>query len=425
MKKLVLLLSFSLCAAELIFAQNNDESWKLYSDTTVARIDIYINPASLDWIYNHVQSDSEHSASMHYKNSFIDETVDSIGFRLRGNTSRDSQKKSFKVSFNTFISGREFYGVDKLDLNGEHNDPSIIRSKLCWDLYNDMGITASRAIHTEVYINGQYYGLYISVEHVDDEFLDKNFDDASGNLWKCLYPADLTYLGDDPTLYQLIIGGRPVYELTTNENANDYYKLARLIRIINNTPGTFFPDSLEKVLAVPEVLKSFAMDILVASWDDYWSLMNNFYLYHNPSEDKFHWIPYDYDNTFGIDWFDIDWVNANPYNFPRVAAGARPLATRLMANDQYRNLYTHFIEFYKEKVFKLNIWENRIDSIKNLITPYVQADTFRTKDYGFTMNDFNQSFSASGYSNQHVKKGLKQYVNERYNSLSAQLKLYS
>ena len=112
----------------------------------------------------------------------INETVDSIGFRLRGNTSREAAKKSFKVSFNTFVSGREFYGVDKLNLNGEHNDPSIIRSKLCFDHYKTIGMTATRANHVEVYINGQYYGLYISVEHIDDEFLNKNFGDDTGNL---------------------------------------------------------------------------------------------------------------------------------------------------------------------------------------------------------------------------------------------------
>ena len=406
---------------ENAFAQSNDESWKLYSDNSVARIDISVDPASLEWMYNNVESDSEHFASMHFKNNLIDESVDSIGFRLRGNTSRVSQKKSFKVSFNTFISGREFYGVDKLNLNGEHNDPSIIRSKLCFDLFNDFGMTASRAIHTRVYINGIYYGLYISVEHIDDEFLDKNFEDASGNLWKCLYPADLTYLGDDPDLYKFDSGDRPAYELTTNEDVNDYTQLARLIGIINNTPSNLLPDSLEKILAVPEVLKYFAMNILVGSWDDYWSLMNNYYLYHNPTENKFHWIPYDYDNTFGIDWFDIDWSNVDPYNFPLIASGPRPLATILMDNPQYRNLYTHYLEFYRANVFHLNLWENRIDSIKNLIEPYAEEDTFRTKDYGFTMDDFNESYSVVGYSNQHVKKGLKQYIVYRYNTLSSYL----
>ncbi|HSP88666.1 MAG TPA: CotH kinase family protein [Ignavibacteriaceae bacterium] len=425
MKNLFLLLILFITTSFSNFPQVNDESWKIFSDNSVARVDIYIDPASLEWIYNNVNSDSLHLASMHYTNNFINEDVDSIGFRLRGNTSRDAQKKSFKISFNTYVDGREFYGLDKLNLNGEHNDPSIIRSKLCFDLYNDIGMKASRAIHTEVYINGQYYGLYISVEHIDDEFLDKNFEDPSGNLWKCLYPADLVYLGEDPSLYKLTSGSRPVYELSTNEETDDYTQLARLIKIINNTPNNLFADSIEKFLEVPEVLKYLSFNTLVAGWDDYRSLTNNYYLYHNPTEDKFHWIPYDYDNTFGIDWSGNDWVNANPYNYPMINEGPRPLVSKLMAKTQYRNLYTHFLEFYREKVFKLNLWQSRIDSIKNLITPYVEDDSFRTLDYGFTMIDFNQSYTAAVYSNQHVKKGIKQFVNERYNSLPAQLNYLS
>ncbi len=98
----------------------------------------------------------------------------------------------------------------------------------------------------------------------------------------------------------------------------------------------------------------------------------------------FNLIPYDYDNTLGIDWFNINWETADPYDFPKVVGGYRPLAERLMQNAQYRNLYTHFLEFYRTNVYSLPIWENHIDSIKQLITPSAIADTFRTKDYGFT-----------------------------------------
>jgi hypothetical protein len=412
-----------ICFPALLTAQQSDESWKLYDESSVARVDITIDTASLGWIYRNVESDSEHYAQIRFRNKWIDETVDSIGFRLRGNTSRDSKKKSFKVSFNSFIKGKKFYGVEKLNLNGEHNDPSIIRSKLSFDHFKSIGMNASRACHTEVYINGTYYGLYISVEHVDENFLKKNYADDSGNLWKCLYPADLKYLGSDPSLYiNLYSGGRPAYELSTNEEQNDFSKLVRLITILNNTPAGVFPDSAESIIDIEDVLKYFAMNILVGSWDDYWSLMNNYYLYHDPTEDLFHIIPYDYDNTYGIDWFDIDWANANPYNFPKVASGVRPLAEKLMANNQYRNLYTHFIEFIRDSVYQLSLWENHIDTLKQRIRPYAVADTFRTLDYNFSMTDFDNSYSALPYSNQHVKYGLKQFVNTRvastYSALS-------
>ncbi|MCG6915133.1 CotH kinase family protein, partial [bacterium BMS3Abin03] len=239
MKSIILRIVPFLIIATTLFAQSK-ESWKLYDDTDVATVKINIDPVALGWLYNNVDSDSLFYAQFYFKNKYIEETVDSVGFRLRGNTSRYSQKKSFKVSFNDFIPGRNFYGVDKLNLNGEHNDPSIVRSKLCWDLFNTIGMKSSRAAYADVYINDQYYGLYISVEHIDDEFLQKNFTDDTGNLWKCLYPADLNYLGSDQNLYKI-----SAYDLKTNEAGSDYSQLAHLIDILNNTPNNLFADSLE------------------------------------------------------------------------------------------------------------------------------------------------------------------------------------
>ena len=124
-----------------------DDSWKVYDDTEIATINITIDADDLEWMYNwqNVESDSLHPATIHFQNAYIDETIDSIGFRLRGNTSRTSAKKSFKVDFNHFFPGREFFDVEKLNLNGEHNDPSIVRSKVCWDLFQDIGMVSSRA----------------------------------------------------------------------------------------------------------------------------------------------------------------------------------------------------------------------------------------------------------------------------------------
>lgn len=403
------------------FAQSYNESWKLFDDSQVAVVKIYADPAAVTWMFNNPHSDSLHLASMRFTNAFIDDSISNIAIRIRGATSRDARKKSLKVSFNTFVAGREFYGVDKLNLNGEHNDPSIIRSKLSFDLFKDAQMTASRASHTAVYINGKYYGLYISVEHIDDEFLNKNFVNSNGNLWKCLYPADLKYLGDNPDLYKLSSNGRPVYELSTNEQINDYSALARFIKIINQTNINILPDSLEKVLDVASVLKYYAMNVLLGSWDDYRFLKNNYYLYHQPDKDLIYLIPYDYDNSFGVDWFDIDWSRINPYTYANIDNSVRPLSTRLLQVPEYRNLLTRYLTFYREKVFLGYLWESRIDSLKNRITNYVIADSFRTLDYGFTMTDFHNSYSHISYNKMHVKRGIKEFINIKNATLPAML----
>lgn len=49
------------------------------------------------------------------------------------------------------------------------------------------------------------------------------------------------------------------------------------------------------------------VQIFCDDWDGYIYNKNNFYLYHNTLTGKIEYLPYDVDNTFGIDWFGIDW----------------------------------------------------------------------------------------------------------------------
>ena len=205
------------------------------------------------------------------------------------------------------------------------------------------------------------------------------------------------------------------YELKTNKEEYDYSKLARLIRIIDQAP-----DSLEMVLSIKETLQYFAVNILTGSWDDYRFLRNNFYLYHNPSDDLIHWIPYDYDNSFSVDWFDIDWSSINPYDYAVIDGDGRPLTDYLFSHVRYKNLFTHFLEFYINTSFNNSEWDNQLDSWHNASMAAAQDDEWRTLDYGFNMSDFNSSYGYN-YQNQHIKQGIKRFISDRVSSLNDQL----
>nr|NQU90145.1 CotH kinase family protein [Bacteroidota bacterium] len=303
----IITLAFVMQATAVFSQPVLPDDGEIFRDDVVARIDISIDPDTLQWIYDNPYSNIEWHATFEFNNGTIHDTIENIGFRLRGNTSRQSAKKSFKVSFNTYESGRKYYGLEKMNLNGEHNDPTVARSKICWDLCRALEIPAPRSTHVRVYINNNYHGLYINVEHIDEEFAESRFRNQDGNLFKCLYPATLEYLGDDPNLYKYEGGGRS-YALKTNTAIGDYTDLANFIDILNNTPLDNLPYELEKVFNVQDYLKVAAMDVVTANWDGYIYNKNNFYLYHNTASDKFEYIPYDLDNTFGIDWFSIDWA---------------------------------------------------------------------------------------------------------------------
>ena len=392
-----------------------------FQDDEVPRVDILISPSSLNAILapGNEQSNTEYEATFIFTDSEEADTVTQVGFRLRGNTSRWSSKKSFKVSFNTFESQR-WKGLEKLNLNGEHNDPTVSRAKIGWDLLRDIGVPAPRANHVALYINGDYRGLYANIEHIDDEFVEERFGNKNGNLFKCLYPADLAYLGEDPDNYKLAPSGRRAYDLRTNEEEDDYSDLANLISIINLTPLNELPCELEAVFNVDAYIRTMVIDILIGNWDGYYN-KNNFYLYHNTATDKFEYIPYDLDNTMGIDWFGEDWTMRDVYSW-MPSGQDRPLFSRILEVPDYRARFSQYMRDFMLTYYNPGTLFARFDHLQDMLGAFVAGDDFYTQDYDFSLQDFNDGFqSPNGFL--HVDYGLRDFISNRRNRAFQQLEV--
>jgi len=412
MKNIVIVLFILLCFSHIGSQIPFPENGKLFQDTIIPRIDISFSEDSLAVLLADENIGSFHlyHADFIFTDNIGSDTIKDIGFRLRGNTSRISKKKSFKVSFNSFESGRKYHGVEKLNLNGEHNDPSIVRSKLCADLAVQIGIVASRVNHVRLYINNKYFGLYMNVEHIDEEFVKKRFGNKDGNLYKCLYPADLKYLGNNPDYYKKEFYGKRIYDLKTNKEEDDYSDLEWFVRVLNTKKADEFRCELEKIFNVDAYLRIMAFDILTGNWDGYIFDSNNYYLYHNTATNKIEYIPYDLDNTFGIDWFNIDWSKRNIYKWEN--SSPHPLFTNILKQPIYRSKFTSIMKEIIDSIYvngKLNLY---LDGKKNLISSAAKEDTFRTLDYGFSFNDFLNSFEKPLDVN-HVPIGLKKFIDDR------------
>ena len=165
---------------------------------------IYVN-ADIDSIQIMYETlESEHTFPA---NTTIISSLDSVnmlcGFRLRGNTSLNAAKKSFRISFDSYDNNQDWRGLSDINLIALHNDPSIMRAKLCYDLFRSQGIAAPRTSYAALFLNEQYMGLYLMTEPIDEIFSKNHLDQqGDGNLFKCTYPATLEYLGTDPNLYK-------------------------------------------------------------------------------------------------------------------------------------------------------------------------------------------------------------------------------
>ena len=380
----------------------------------VATVRLTLAPGDLDFILDpdNAYSNVEWPGTFVYESSLGVDSVTNVGIRLRGNTSRTAGKKSFKVSFNTFTSGGKWNDLEKLNLNGNHNDPSMLRARMVWDYMREQGYVAPRISHVKLYINEEYRGLYINVEHVDEEFLKKRFKHDHGNLWKCTYPADLADLGDNPESYKFTPSwnaDQRVYELKTNETADDYSAIRDLCHAVGTASDSEFQCALESVFDVDGFLKLAAVEILVGHWDNYIGNQNNFYLYERPSDGRLMMISYDVDNTLGIEWGG-NWVNQNVYDYDQW--GTKPLYDRMMGVEQYRTRLGWYIrDLIDNGDFSGTAWLERGNTLLTMCLPAAIEDTYRTLDYGFDNEDYLSSLTSGAGG--HVTQGIADNVNAR------------
>ncbi|MFN5417443.1 MAG: CotH kinase family protein, partial [Flavobacteriia bacterium] len=384
----------------------------LFLQNEVATIKIQMDSQDLESMLTSESSDLEFPAQFIYNSSTNNDTILNIGFGLRGNTSLAAAKKSFKVSFNHIIPGEKYKGLEKLNLNGEHNDVSIMRSKINNEMLMDLDLLAARASYVKLYVNDEYKGLYLIMEPIDDEFIQKRFPNFdNGNLFKCSWGANLMYWGANPSNYS------SVYELKTNEDSSNYSGLIHFLDVLNNTNDSEFPCAIESVFNVYPYLKTAAFEILIGHWDGYIFNNNNFFLYENPQDGRFVFMEYDMDNTLGVDWFNVDWSTRNINYW--ISNNERPLFNRLMAVPYYKEVFNIYLEQILDSVFSAQYLLPRLNEIQDLITEATLLDTYRTLDYGFTENDFLNSIT-SAWGN-HIPISLQDYLTQRENSARNQI----
>ncbi len=367
-----------------------------------------------------------------------DVTIDMVGVRFKGNSSFSGNgiKKSFKIDFNEYEEVDEellFYDLKKLNLSNGFKDPTLLREKLFLDFAGNF-VTAPRAVHTKIYVNGAYYGLYTAIEQIDKTFVQNRFgDDEDGNLYKGTasdainpsddFGSDLTWLGSDPVPYY------DFYALKTNETANDYTQLVDFIDVLNNGDPAEFPTTLEPLFDVDDALQGMALNNLFVNIDSYSGAAHNYYVYDRDDTGQITHIPWDTNESFGgfTRFIDrgSDPLDLEPFWLPSsITPGVdevRPMMENLWANDQYSNDYLCDLQQMLDSGFDAVTMNARIDQLADLIRDDVAADPNNL----YSAAQFEAALYNDVQDGRDVTYGLSSFVQERASYLNAELATYA
>ncbi len=393
-------------------------------DGKVHKIALVMAPDSFEALISDTNRWTNHS----YPATFIYDDTDTlynVGVRIKGNTSRNSAKLSFKIDVDEY-KNQTYQGLKTFNLNGSHNDPSVSREFLCSYVMNADSSLCYRTNPVQLYFNGQLRGIYANAEQVNKKFLESRFGENKGNLYKCSWPAELSWLGSNQQTYKDLINPSPLneraYELKTNESADDYSDLVAFINVINNTPTAQFAAAIDSIFDVQSYLKTLATEILIGHWDNYFYNKNNYYLYHN-AQGKFVYLPYDMDNTLGVQWGVSNIATRDIYNWGNKQNSQSPLTYKILAVPQFKTDYENYLYQLCNGVFSETYMFPVVDSLKTKLAPAVAVDPFFNNmvptDYGYTTSQWSLSYTEA--IDDHATVGIKPFISTRRTSALQQL----
>lgn len=232
-------------------------------------------------------------------------TFSHVGIRPKGNTSLsaivndpDTDRYSFKLKFDYYIEGQTCFGLDELILNNNYADATNMKEALIYDMFAFVGADASLYNYAKISVNGEYWGIYLALEAVNESFLLRNYGTQSGSLYKpegeimggfgsSGSGANLNYTDDSLDSYSAIWDGA-----VNRSTSADHTRV--VVALKNIFQGT----DLESNMDTDNLLRYMAVHVFAVNEDSLsGNMAHNYYLYE--SNGKLNLLPWDYNLSFG------------------------------------------------------------------------------------------------------------------------------
>jgi len=285
-----------------------------------------------------------------------DDSFPYVEIRHRGNVSRAVSKKSWKVKFS---STDLFEDRRKLNLASEFQDPSFMRNHYAYNLYCRVGIDAPFANFANLWLNDEFYGVFLSLEQVDEAYLRHRHYSEDDIIYRCEWLA--FYEADDYSWLWEIENG-----------TDDFDELEDMIKLVTRTPDTEIEAVLDSAFDVESLLRYYA--IIVLTGDNDFS-MHNIYMHREDTDSgKWHLVPWDHNVSFenpDIEFYPLD---QGTHYSPETIGGGNTLWTRMMRTENYRERYCELLDSLTLYLFTAALFGEYRDSTINYIDRDVRAD---------------------------------------------------
>jgi spore coat protein CotH len=302
-----------------------------------------------------------------------------IAVRYKGNGTfrqgQNSGKISFKIDLNKYVKGQKLAKLDKLNLANNITDAGWMNEELAYRLFRDAGVPAPKTSYAKVYVtvNGgaprEYWGLYSLVEDVDDRFALDRFGTTGGLLLKPV----TTYLfydqGDDWAKYN------QTYDPKDEMTAEQKKRVIEFCKFVSHSDPQQFAAKIADYVDLDEFARFMAVTVWLTDMDSILDNGQNFYVYLNPETQKFSFIAWDQDHSFGQ--FGRGGSNAQRRNFTifHPWSGNNPFLDRIFGVPAFRDLYMAKMAEFRKTIFQPQRIIDQVNQIAPVIRPAIAEES--------------------------------------------------
>lgn len=262
----------------------------------------------------------------------------------------DPQKPPLKIDINEYVPGQAFFGKDKLSLENGQGE-ALLSEGLSWLLFNKAGVIAPRAAWVNVYVNGEYKGLYANVEQIDKEFFRDHGIDDGGFLFK--------------------VEDQRTRENETSPFAFNWYPFDHPNNPPKVAPPADWRDQAVVRVNIPHLLSVAAVENFVANSDAMVQKMTNYWYYDwqvfPAGQQPRLYLPWDYDST----------MRPGETGHPVLGLGGGHLREGLLLDPlfqpQYLSLYNNLIA----GPLSLTQTLAQVNSLEPVLTPHWNLDPYQ------------------------------------------------
>ncbi len=440
----IVVIAVVLCFGTMLFAEKITEraggtgvsmeyETKLFDTNEVMSVNIIMDETEWNSMLQNASSETYYQCDVEINGTMFYR----VGIRPKGNTSLTTiaadpttDRYSLKLEFDQYVDEQTCWGLDKLILNNNYADATNMKEALIYDMYQYLGADASLYNYAEISVNGEYRGVYLALEAVEDSFLLRNYGVSSGELYKpesmdmgdgmggdfnpstetqpqMPESCDPSQLPDDFDASQFdgempdkgdfdpsnmggemfggmssMMSGSGANLNYTDDDLNSYStiwdgevtktKKTDHKRVVEALKNISEGNDLEQYMDVDNLLKYMAVHVFSVNSDSLSGMMaHNYYLYEENGE--LNLIPWDYNLSFGGMGSGSDATSVVNDAIDNAFSGTKFFDT-LMENEEYHQQYYDYLQQLVDEYLLGDGFENFYQRTRSQIDELVEND---------------------------------------------------